>query len=213
MAGVVTLVFTPKCKFDGAFYANTCTQIRHIWGFGGEIRFNDEGQIIDHCPGDALRDIRAEDEEFRNTITTFVDAGQFDLILVNGKISYPLISKFIQSYSIAELLEEDLEIMDEHNIVYRDKVEEFVKFMDAYEAILDGRYDPELPYHDYIAKMDNLRNLLRTDIQRCYQEHKSREIKLDDSTDLPLNENYSWHFELSEDYAYAPDIDQPILPS
>lgn len=209
MAGVVTLVFTPKCKFDGAFYANTCTQIRHIWGYGGHVNFNDEGQIIDHCPGDALRDISAQDEEYRNTITTFVDAGQFDLILVNGKISYPLISKFIQSHSIAELLEEDLEIMDEHNIVHRDKVEEFVKFMDAYEAILDGCYDPELPYHDYIAKMDNLSNLLRTDVQRCYQEHKSREIKLDDSTVLPLNENYSHQLELSEDYAYAPGIDKP----
>ena len=218
MAGVQTLYFKNGCKLEGANFIDDSVQMRSVWGFGGYLEFDNAGKLIDHCPGSALGAAHFPTiTGFNSTtpealdLTCYTQTPIYDLILIHGQMVHPLITKFITSAMIVELLEEDLEITDYYGVVREGQHEEFVKFLNGLYAVLDGRYDSEQPYHDIILNYKELKNLVNSDIQRCFQEHKAVELDMRDwpnGTVLPIDDNYG-EIELNEDYAYAPGIDKP----
>lgn len=196
MAGVQTLLFQGNCVLEGARFINKGTQMRHIWGYGGILEFNETGKLIYHCPGSHLMAAHYPNVNGYNAnrgevleMSCYTQTPAWDLILIDGQISYPQIIKFLSTGQVVELLEEELGIIDYYGVVIEGKKDEFIKFLDALHAILNGEYDRDKPYHDIIVGYRALGNLLQPDIQAAFQANKEKVIRIEDEgyCNLPIN--------------------------
>lgn len=200
MAGVQNLHFDQGCILEGAHFVDNATQMRHIWGFGGYLKFDKTGKLYKHSPGNHLAceyfpDINNPSNEKLLDITCFTQTPTWDLILINGQISYPQITKFIASSEMVELLEDELKLINEFGIVSEENKEEFIKVLDAYLAILNGEYD-ETNHHQFkIASYKNLSLLLSEEVSTAFQKHKDTIFMLADplKVPLPIDDFYSWN--------------------
>lgn len=208
MAGVQSLCFEEGCVLEGAHFINDTTQVRHIWGFGGELCFDKTGKLTHHRPGNLLSyahyphyAAKIEPVEDTTQLSCCVNIYDYMLILVNGQISYPLLTKFMLSEVLIEYLENTLHFIDGLGVVKDGKLEEFKQFLDAIQTILDGGFDAALPYHELIAQHEDFKHLMDEDIQVCFAQHKTRVVELSDNmAELPINDYWDDLIRLNEDY-------------
>lgn len=172
MAGVQDLLFAANTTLNNATFVNKDSQVRWNWGFGGELEFNQAGKLIRHYPGNFLSAALKlpSGVDGPTDISCFFGTDYYDLILIEGQISFVNLTKFMMAtFAFDYVLQNGLDIIDSFGMVKEGQLENFKNFFQAITDILEDKYDPEKSYHDIIVNDCVLKHLTRQDVRDAYK--------------------------------------------